>query len=81
MELSKLQQRQLTFDRDTLKSLGLKMLTEKYTSAVYLLAKLEQVSPYFFHLHAARGSQEILYSELKNAGYSWSGNNWKLNQS
>lgn len=79
MELSKLQKQQLAFDRDTLKSLGLRMprLTQKYVSAVYLLAQVEQVSPYFFHLHAARGSQETLYSSLREFGYSWSGKDWK----
>lgn len=77
--LSKLQKRQLAFDRDTLKSLGLRMprLTPKYVSAVYMLAKVEQVSPYFFHLAAARGGQEILYSSLIGLGYLWDGKNWK----
>lgn len=80
MQLSRNQQWQIINDRRTLADRGLKIprLTEKYLAGVYVLAKLDQTSPYFFHLHAARHGRNIIFKNLGKSGYLWNGQEWIL---
>ena len=71
--LSDMGKRTLQLDKKCLADLGLKMpkCDPKYLSAVYLLAKLNRVSPYFLHLSAARSSPKRLWQSLEGYGYTW----------
>lgn len=52
-------------------------LTKKYVAAVDQLSKLDQVSPYFFHVLAARRGHKVIYAALRKCGYRWMNGTWK----
>lgn len=78
MELSDMQRLSIEFDKRCLADLDLEMprLSAKYLSAVFTLAHLEEVSPYFVHLQAARIGTKTVYNDLRKYGYVWNKQDW-----
>lgn len=79
IELSWTEELSLELDKRTVESLGLKMprLTSKYLLGVRTLSKVEAVSPYFFHVAAARHGRAAVFQHLEELGYSWTGYEWQ----
>ncbi|PIG94579.1 hypothetical protein [Gloeocapsopsis sp. IPPAS B-1203] len=79
IELSWSEELSLELDRRTVESFGLRMpsLTSKYLLGVRKLSEVNAVSPYFFHLAAARHGRMVLFQQLAELGYSWTGYEWQ----
>jgi hypothetical protein len=78
VKLSTVERMSLEFDRKVIRDMGLKMprITPKYWLAVKALSQVDNTSPYFYHLFAARKGQRAIYTQMKQLGYSWKHGKW-----
>lgn len=80
IELSWSEELSLELDKRSIESFGLKMpiLTSKYLLCVRKLSEVNAVSPYFYHLAAARHGRAVVFEHLAKLDYSWTGYEWRL---
>jgi hypothetical protein len=70
--LSPVERMSVEFDKKVIRDMGLKMprMTPKYWLAVKTLSQATNTSLSFIHLAAARKGQHVIYTHMKQLGYS-----------